>query len=278
MEDYFIKENTIFEDKQTLLLDYNDWGILIDDFNTLMLYDNFVCLQKYNNHLYYILELMKQNDYTHFSEKNARYIDAYMILIYDLYKTCNNYLMDQSKRFLPKRSCINFICPFDKYNEYIIIDEIKLYEHLLYLTHLNNIHDILSLKSYYSILKYVDYCLDILNIEKQNISNYNYFYKILTEKYNNYYNIVVKNKIFMNIHITKFVNYFDNDTNIYDILIYIVDIYHHQNINEINNIKQYYLTQLKTEDKKFIYRYEQIIKSCELCINKINNIDDFMDD
>ena len=93
-----------------------------------------------------------------------------------------------------KNVTITFIYPFDKYNEFIISDEIRLYEHLLYLSYLNSYQNFISLKSYYSILKYIDFYLDNLDIKKQNIPNYMMFYKKLSEIYNNFYKIIVKKK------------------------------------------------------------------------------------
>ena len=144
-EDYFNEDKrTIFEDKQTLFLDNDDWGVLIDDIYSLILYENKKCLQKYKDLLYSIVELMKLNDYTHYSEKNARYIDAYLVMVYDLYEVCCKHVYE-----LHKNVIISFICPFDKYNEFIISDEVRLYEHLLYLSYLNSHQDFVSLKSYY---------------------------------------------------------------------------------------------------------------------------------
>ena len=60
-EDYFNEDkSTIFEDKQTLFLDYKDWGVLIEDVYTLILYNNNKCLQKYKDQLDKIAEA-KQN-------------------------------------------------------------------------------------------------------------------------------------------------------------------------------------------------------------------------
>jgi len=275
-EDYFNEDkNTIFEDKKTLFLDYKDWGILIEDVHTLTLYENKKCLQKYKDQLYTIIELMKLNDYTHYTEKNAIYIDDYLLLIYDLYNVCNNYVYD-----LHKNVILTFICPFDKYNEFIISDEIKLYEHLLYLSYLNKHKDFTSLKSYYSFLKYIDFCIDKLNIEKQNIPNYNTFYKTLSERYINLYNIVVKKQIYCNCKIDKYINYFDDDVNIYDILIYIINICNQDNIKEINNIKDYYISKIKSESNILLrQRYDMIINVCEQCFNivKENHKCDFED-
>jgi len=271
-EDYFDENKiTIFENKQSIFLDYNDWGELLNDVYTLILYKNVKCLQKYKDQLYYIISLMKLNDFTNYTYKNAVYIDDYLLLIYDLYEECGKYAYD-----LHKNIKLNFINPFEKYNEFIINDEIKMYEHLLYLTHLNTQLEYKQIRSYYSTLKYIDYCLDNLNIEKQNISNYNTYFKKISERYVNFYNIVVKKQFYLNCEFNKNINYFDDNINIYDILIYIIN--KNTDIKEVKNIKLYYVSKIKTEENiLLIQRYNNIIQVCDERINNKNKIvDDLM--
>ena len=97
-EDYFDEnKSTIFENKQSLFLDNDDWGELLEDVYTLILYKNVKCLQKYKDQLYYIITLMKLNDFTNYTYKNAVYLDDYLLLMYELYEECGKYAYDLHK-------------------------------------------------------------------------------------------------------------------------------------------------------------------------------------